>query len=826
MALFFKDPIPKKAKIYVVTVIFAGAVLFSYTLYYSLTRADFSWLYLASIMVAAGLFPVKIPSKRKGHHSVVITVSDAFIFAAILLFGPEVAATIVVIEALLASSRVKVKRLYKRLFNLAELTLSTFIVGGIFYELAGSPAPLNPNEPYSIPVLMLNLGLCAILYFFLNTGAVAVAIGLSTSQPIGQYWKENLLWPSITSFAGASASGIIFIYFKELEFYSVAIAIPIVLLIYYSYKTQLNRINEAQEHVQEIDELYHSTIAALAMAIDAKDQCTHGHVQRVQALALGLAKHCGMSDENELQGLRAAALLHDIGKLAIPEYILNKPSALTESEFQKMKVHPSVGADILDSVPFPYPVVPYVRYHHEKWDGSGYPQGIRGEDIPLGARILSIADCYDALRSDRPYRPKLSREVALDYIKGDAGKSYDPRLVDQLIRHIDRLDREIEEMENQIPDSVVRRIEDNLRPNPAGVEPRRIQKTVFHDIASTHKEIPAIYEFSRSVGKSLNVSETLTLLASKIKTLVPYSSCTIYLLNSQNDKVLPYHTAGLLAELLDSVELGTGEGVTGWVAANNKTLMNVSPAPDFSHINLLRQEFKSCLSVPLSLDESVVGVISLYANTANAFHHDHLRVMETISHHAAAAIKNALVYEETQEDAYTDLLTGLPNSRYFNVFITQEMKRAERIEYPVTFLMMDLEAFKEVNDSHGHQVGDRLLIQIAHILRNQMRKSDTVLRYAGDEFIGVLPGVNKSLAEQTVSRIQSAVDNHRMAVDADNFVQVGISIGAATFPEDGRELDQLLAESDRAMYRNKVSRTKKAGRTATVIAFEKHAEQA
>lgn len=819
---FFEDHFPRKAKIYVLSVIIAGGLTLLYSAYHCLTQTDYRWLYLASLTVFSSFFAVMIPSREGKVQSLTITASDIFIFSAILLFGPETAVMICTIDGLLGSLRARIKRFYKQLFNLTQLSLVTYWVARIFYALQDDPPPLDPSR-VSIPTFLVHMGLCSFIYFVLNSGAVALAISLVTNQPLVDLWRHNFLWACSTNFAGASAAAIIFLYFDETQFYAVAIALPIVGVIYYTFKINLDRIKQAQAHVEKLDELYHSTIASLAMAIDAKDQCTHGHVQRVQTLALGLAKYCGLTDEKELAGLRAASLLHDIGKLAIPEYILNKPSPLTESEFQKMKVHPAVGADILATVPFPYPVVPFVRYHHEKWDGTGYPEGLQGEQIPMGARILSIADCYDALRSDRPYRPQLSREVALDYIKGDAGRAYDTAIVNQLVKHIDELEAEIMSMENRLPQSVIRHIEDSVRA-PQEPGPKDIQQTVFHDIASTQREIPAIYEFSRSVGKSLNVTETLTLLSTKIKNLIPYTSCAIYLLNSENDKLLPHHTSGAHSELLDSLELAFGDGVSGWVAANNKTLMNVSPAPDFMSAKLLRSEFKSCLAVPLSMDENVVGVITLYSNIPNAYHHDHLRLMEMVAHHAAAAIKNALIYEETQEDAYTDLLTGLPNSRYFNVFIEQELKRAQKFDYPVTLLMMDLEFFKPVNDTFGHQLGDRLLIQIAHILRNQMRKSDTCVRYGGDEFIGILPGVSTALAQQTILRVQQAVDDHRMMVDSENSIRVGLSIGAATFPEDARDLAELLALADRDMYRNKMARTQGKRQAGTILAFEKNAD--
>jgi diguanylate cyclase (GGDEF)-like protein/putative nucleotidyltransferase with HDIG domain len=819
MSLFFSDSMPLKARVYIVGAVGLGLPVLAYSLLHSLTQTEYSWLYLAALAAVGSLFPVKIPSAGGDRsQSLTITTTDAFIFTAILLFGPEVAATIAAVEGILSNFRVRVKRIYKRLFNLAELTLVSFVVGKVFYTLQGTPAPLDPTQGGS-SILLVNLAFCALLHFTLNSGAVALAIALATTQPFRVLWRENFLWTSLTSVAGASAAALIFLTFDRNYFYAVAVAIPIILVIYYAYKMNLDRINQAQQHVNQLNELYHSTIASLAMAIDAKDQCTHGHVHRVQQLALGLARYCNMENEKEVQGLRAASLLHDIGKLAIPEYILNKPSPLTAAEMNKMKAHPTVGAEILETVPFPYPVVPFVRHHHERWDGTGYPAGLKGTDIPLGARILSIVDCYDALRTDRPYRQKLPRDLSLNYIKSEAGKSYDPDLVAILIDHIDELESNIKDPETQIPASVLNKLGGFHQ--GAGGDEREIRKTVFHDIASTQREIQAVYEISQSLGKSLNVSETLTLLSTKIKNLVPYTSCAVYLISSQSDKMLPHHTSGAYSEILDSVEIRIGEGVTGWVAANNQTVLNVSAAPDFPSVKLLRTEFTSCLAVPLSIEDNVVGVISLYSKEPSGFQSDHLRLMEMIAHHAAVAINNAIVYEETQEDAYTDLLTGLPNLRYFNVFVEQELKRAGRISYPVTLLMMDLDAFKEVNDQHGHKVGDRMLIEIAHILRNQMRKSDMCIRYAGDEFVAVLPGVNKHQAEQTIVRIQTAVDSHQMPIRNGETAQVGMSIGAACFPDDSTELEALISIADQAMYRNKVSRSRKKRRPADILPFEK-----
>src|SRR5499425_3284035 len=201
--------------------------------------------------------------------------------------------------------------------------------------------------------------------------------------------------------------------------------------IYRSYRLYLGRLEDEKRHVEEMANLHLRTIEALALAIEAKDHTTHDHLQRVRVYAIEVAKELNVTGP-ELEALHAAALLHDIGKLAIPEHIISKPGRLTPEEFEKIKIHPVVGAEILERVRFPYPVAPIVRAHHEKWDGSGYPAGLAGEAIPIGARILSAVDCLDALASDRQYRRRLSLEEAMNAVVARAGTGFDPHVVEVL----------------------------------------------------------------------------------------------------------------------------------------------------------------------------------------------------------------------------------------------------------------------------------------------------------------------------------------------------------------------------------------------------------
>ena len=196
--------------------------------------------------------------------------------------------------------------------------------------------------------------------------------------------------------------------------------LPPLYLIYRSVRLYFGKMEQEKAHAESMAALHLRTIEALATAIEAKDECTGDHLRRVQVYSLELAKHLGLSSD-EVNALQAASILHDIGKLAVPDYIISKPGKLTPDEFDKMKVHTVVGAEILEQVAFPYPVAPIVRSHHEKWDGSGYPDGLKAEDIPIGARILSAVDCLDALASDRQYRRALPLDEAMDYVAGLSG---------------------------------------------------------------------------------------------------------------------------------------------------------------------------------------------------------------------------------------------------------------------------------------------------------------------------------------------------------------------------------------------------------------------
>src|SRR4051812_8511618 len=383
------------------------------------------WMLFTALALLTGRFTMKIASLSAN-----ISVTDTFFIASAMFFGPEPATVAVALNTSIVSFR-RGHSLERVAFNTAAPALAMWLASHAFFLSAG----IEPLAQVPAPLMRLIVPLIVLTatYFLFNSGFMALAIGLDTRQPAARIWRQHFLWLSLSYLAAASVAFCLVVLIQQVSLVAAAMVLPLLVIFHLTLSTSFGRLEDAQRHLGDMDHLYLSTVETLAMAIDAKDDVTHDHVRRVQAYAMGLAKELGVIDEPVLKAIEAAALLHDTGKLAVPEHILNKPGKLNEAEFEQMKRHVDVGADILSLVEFPYPVVPIVRCHHESWDGSGYPRGVRGENIPIGARILSVVDCFDALTSDRPYRAAMTNEAAFDILRERSGTMYDPRVVDRFI---------------------------------------------------------------------------------------------------------------------------------------------------------------------------------------------------------------------------------------------------------------------------------------------------------------------------------------------------------------------------------------------------------
>ena len=684
---------------------------------------------------------------------------------------------------------------FQVIFNIANTGIAVALAYAFYHY-----APLQRFDNIG-PLLLIATG---VAYYLLNTIPIAAVISLAEGKRFGETWHSCFFWSFPFYLVGGSLAWIISLFTRQMHWQASIVLMPVIYLIYRSYEIYLARLEDERRHVESIGRLHMRTIEALALAIEAKDHTTHEHLRRVRVYAVEVGKQLGLSGP-ELEALKAAALLHDIGKLAVPEHIISKPGRLTQEEFEKMKIHPVVGAEILERVSFPYPVAPIVRAHHEKWDGSGYPYGLRGEEIPLGARILSAVDCLDALASDRQYRRAMGLEEAMSEVADLAGKSFDPAVVDVLKRHyaeLERLSQATPEIAAKLSTEV--RIDKGLEPGAGyqGAAPRAAQasETDFLDsIAAARQEVQLLFELVQDLGNSLSLDETLSVVAARLKKIVPYDAIAIYV--RLDGKLIPHYVNGEDFRLFSSLEIPVGEGLSGWVAENRKPILNGNPSVEPAYLAdpAKYSTLRSALAVPLEGLSGAIGVMTLYRGESDAFSRDHLRILLAISSKVSLAVENALSFRQVEDSATPDYLSGLPNARSLFLRLDSEVARCKRSMEPLCVVVCDLDGFKQVNDRFGHLEGNKVLRMVSEALRSRCREYDYVARMGGDEFVLLLPGSDRGSVQARIAEIrQMAIETGMPAASG-----ISMSIGEAYYPDDGSDAEELLAEADRRMYKSK-----------------------
>jgi putative nucleotidyltransferase with HDIG domain len=585
------------------------------------------WIAFSLLTFASGLFTLKIPSI-----DALLSVSEIFAFSCVLLFGPELGAITVTIDALLLSLRRKHGVAFT-VFNVGNLTLSVWASGALFF-LAAGVAPLSESLAPARG-LIVPLGVLAAAYFLINSGLTAAIVAAEARRPPLAVWREHFMPLAPTYAAGASVALLLVVALRQVHFSVIALILPLLLISYLTMRSSFGRLEDSKRHVEKLNRMYLSTVETLATAIDAKDEVTHGHIRRVQAAALGLARELGIDDVDMLRAIEAAALLHDTGKIAIPEHILNKPGKLTAAEFEKMKLHAPIGAEILSSIDFPYPVVPIVRHHHENWDGTGYPDRLRGEDIPIGARILAVVDCFDALTSDRPYRSRMSDDQAIAILRERRGTMYDAAIVDRFIAAHARL------MPSETP----------LHPAAKAVGGARsrerasaIDKAAAPQAeANVSEELLGVSSLARAMAGDAGVADVGALSWMMIKQMLPAAAMGLFVPHEPDDTVVGCYAAGLHAATIRSLSTAPGDGVVGWVAAHRRAAINAEPALDFGlQVTTLDPPLLSSMAVPLVHDGTLVAVLAVYATTRGAFTDDHARLVDLLAPKLAASVTTAL----------------------------------------------------------------------------------------------------------------------------------------------------------------------------------------
>jgi putative nucleotidyltransferase with HDIG domain len=619
-----RAPLPRAVRVCVTGVGIAGAVALGVSLF-GLTRIEIplQWVIFSLVTFGSGLLMLKVPSI-----DALFSISEVFAFSCLLLFGPEMGAITVAIDALLLSLRRHHTRV-QTVFNVGNLTLCVWLSGTLFFATAGVP-PLfqSPAKP---SVLLLPLAVMATAYFLINSGLLATVVGAQSKQSPLTVWRVHFLGLAPTYAAGASLSLLLVVVF-QLDFVAVALIPPLLVMSYLTLRSSFGRLEDAKRHVEKLNRMYLATVETLATAIDAKDEVTHGHIRRVQSAAMGLAREIGITDEDTLKAIEAGALLHDTGKIAVPEHILNKPGKLTPAEFEKMKLHAPIGAEILSSIDFPYPVVPIVRHHHENWDGTGYPDKIKGEDIPVGARILSVVDCFDALTSDRPYRARMTNEAAIAILMERRGTMYDPAIVDAFVAAHDRL------MPAETPMHPAAKAVGGARSRERAVVHGTIAAVPTSE-PNASAEVLGVTSLARALGGDANLSDVGALSWMMLKQVLPCSSMGLFVPDEKNDLVVGGYAAGDHADLIRGLEACPGDGVVGWVGGHRRPAVNAEPALDFGlGAATLQPALLSTLAVPLVHDGNLVAVLAVYAAKRHAFSEDHARLLDLLGPKLAASI--------------------------------------------------------------------------------------------------------------------------------------------------------------------------------------------
>ena len=593
----------------------------------------------------------------------------------------------------------------------------------------------------------------AAMYFAANTLPVATIISLTEHKSLRRIWADCYFWSFPYYLVGAGVAGLVSWLNRIVEWQTSLLILPAVYLIYRSYRLYLAKLEDEKGHVEEMANLHMRTIEALALAIEAKDHTTHDHLQRVRVYAIEVAKELRVGAE-EMDPGRGRARHR---QTAVPS-IISKPGRLTPEEFEKMKIHPVVGAEILERVRFPYPVVPIVRAHHEKYDGSGYPYGLKGDEIPVGARILSAVDFLDALASDRQYRRAMKLDEVMERLKSESGRSFDPRVVDVLRRRYRDLEQLVAQRSESVKWSKLSTdliVERGVAPAAGfaetGVKENQ-EATFLASIAAARQEAQMLFELSQDLGASLSLHETLSVFSVKLKRLVPYDSITIYV--RRDDTLYPQHVSGDNFRLFESLRIPLGQGLSGWVAQNRKPIINGNPSVEPGYLNdpTKFSTLRSALALPLEGLSGVVGVLALYQSKPDAFTTDHLRILLAVTSKMALAIENALKYQQAENSATTDFLTDLPNARSLFLELDRELARCKRKETSLTVMVCDMDGFKQINDRFGHLEGNRVLRMFAQALKQSCREYDYVARMGGDEFVVIAPGLEADSAVKKADR--------------------------------------------------------------------------
>ncbi len=749
------------------------------------------WLFLA-LIVAKTSAQHTLDFFKKGTG---VSFPEALTFLAVVTLGPYHAAVLGAVDMCLSCWRLRLKPT-NYLINVSNISMSVYASGEVYYAVTTSLSSLEivGGSSKRVVIVAVPIIAMALAYYVVQFALLTIESLVTSLFSIKERIRDTFPWEPVSLLACAIVAGLTnysFVHSGIVTTGMIMLALmPIPIVIYYTFKTYHDKLGEQESHYQKLTSVYDSILEMLAMAIDAKDDVTHDHIQRVKLFARRMGEAVGLS-ELEIEALKAGALLHDIGKIGVPAYILNKPGKLTEHEFEQMKVHTIIGADMLSNVDFRYPVVPIVRHHHERWDGRGYPDGLKGEGIPITARILTLVDNYDALRSDRPYKTGMTREAALAYIKENAGTFFDPSLVKTFLAMADQL--EIEAVNFKPPPSnKPTRVESaamaNARP-AAGFDaaPQVDRATAaLNSIAETNQRVTALYEMSRTLSSILSLEDTLAILTNRLSKLIPFTTCAIVLFDASRSEFEIVHAAGLHAERFMKRRMPAEAGITGWVITNQRPMYNTNPVLDLGFLGAeTASAYKGVVVFPLIKNAEPLGAIALYSTEIAAYGSEHIQLMESISQPASDAIRNALTFEQAQRGSFTDSAAGMANERALITQFERELALSRKLGTSLSLIVVNVNHFGFAGDD-AENGREHALAQMCRLTKKQVRETDLVARYESASLIALLPDSGQIEASEVCSRIGREIVMAGLAHDS------SVSVGAATNPDDGDSFEELL----------------------------------
>jgi diguanylate cyclase (GGDEF)-like protein/putative nucleotidyltransferase with HDIG domain len=773
-------------QLYLWAVITTGVIVTGHSIGLLYRQAiGYEWFILAALTLISGSATVRLPSSYAS-----ISISETFVFTAVLLFGPAAGTVVVALDGLVISFWIAKRHSepHRALFNMSAPAVSVWCSANLFFLISGI-APLV-DRPASIHSILPALIIFAIVYFALNSWLITFIIALERNLSPVKIWSQSFLWWSMNYICGASVA-ILFVGFnRTIDLGYVGLILPLLLVLYATFKTSMARVEDADRHVSHINRLYLSTIETLAMAIDAKDQVTHGHIRRVQSYATRLAREVGVRDEQLIKAIEAAALLHDMGKLAVPEYILNKPGKLTVTEFEKMKLHASVGADILSAIDFPYPVVPIVRHHHENWDGTGYPDGLKATDIPVGARILSVVDCFDALTSDRPYRPRLSDADALRILSERRGSMYDPLIVDTFARVYKHI----------APD-------DSVDSDSRSTEQKKIARTIagvkgqgapmFEEISAGAEEMLSLYELASELVGQVSLGDVCTVVSKHLKRLVPSTLNVFYIYNETLDELEAKHAIGELTSVVRGLRIPVGQRLSGWVAANRQIISNSDPVLDLGDAARTHSpRLRNCISTPLLWDDKLVGVLTMYSGESTAYTDDHRRIIEVVGRQIGHVFGRA---DEREHASQRDPLTGLPLLGAIDQLVRPVVGPSIATRSTYWLIFVDV-ALNGIRGLYGHSIADEALRHVVNQACRCLRINDVLFRNGADELIAFLGDTDDGEVNSVADRIRDQIAANPFHLQDGSAIFIEMNVTSICLPVDGRSIAELLESARQAVH--------------------------